>query len=59
MYGTGEMQLGYIPSDISSAPHSGSVLQIRIVQRIQNKSLSRPELNVETLRILELLCILI
>jgi len=26
MYGTGEMQLGCIPSDISSVPHSGSVL---------------------------------
>ncbi len=47
MYGTGEMQLGCIPSDISSVPHSGSVLWIRIVQRIQNKSLSRPELNVQ------------
>lgn len=47
MYGSGEMQLGYIPSDISSAPISGSVLRTRIVQRIQNKSLSRPELNVQ------------
>ena len=47
MYGSGEMQLGYIPSDISSAPISGSVLRTRIVQRIQNKSLSCPELNVQ------------
>ncbi len=42
MYGAGEMQLGYIPSDISSAPLSGSVLHTRIVQRTQNKSWSCP-----------------
>jgi hypothetical protein len=47
MYGTGELQLGYIPSDISSVPHSGSVLRTRIVQRIQNTSLSGLELNVQ------------
>ncbi len=47
VYGAGEMQLGYIPSDISNAPLSGSVLRTRIVHRIQNKSLSRPELNVQ------------
>ena len=48
MYGTDEAdQLGYIPSDIISLPHSGWVLQNRIVQRISNSSLSRPELNVQ------------
>jgi hypothetical protein len=47
MYGACEMQLGYIPSDISSIPISGSVLHAIIVQRIQNKSLSHPELNVQ------------
>ncbi|MFO0446206.1 MAG: transposase family protein [bacterium] len=46
-YGEGELQLGYVPSDIESSPHNGSVLHTRIVQRVQNKALSRPELNVQ------------
>ena len=46
-YGDGELQLGYVPSDIESSPHNGSVLHTRIVQRVQNKALSRPELNVQ------------
>jgi hypothetical protein len=48
MYGEDNThQLGYIPSDTVSLPHSGSVLRNRIVQRISNNSLSRPELNVQ------------
>ena len=35
IYGADEMQLGYIPSDISSVPLSGSVLHTRIVQRFR------------------------
>ncbi len=40
-------QLGYIPSETVSLPHSGLVLHNRIIQRISNKSLSCPELNVQ------------
>ncbi len=46
-YGEGELQLGYVPSDIESSPHNGSVLHTRIVQIVQNKALSHPELNVQ------------
>jgi hypothetical protein len=41
------MQLGYSRSGISSVPFSGSVLHTIVVQRIQNKSLGYPELNVQ------------
>ncbi len=48
MYGEDNThQLGYIPSDTVSLPHSGSVLHNRIIQRISNNSLSHPELNVQ------------
>jgi hypothetical protein len=46
-YGEGELQLGYVPSDIESSLHNESVLRTRIVQRVQDKALSRPELNVQ------------
>ena len=40
-------QLGYIPSDTNTICSSGSVLHNRIVQRISNQCLSRPELNLQ------------
>ncbi len=48
MYESAEVQqLGYIPSDNVTVPHSGSVLRNRIIQRIITKCLTRPELNLQ------------
>jgi hypothetical protein len=44
-YQTNETILGYVPSDISSVPASGSILRQKLVQKISSLSLSRPELN--------------
>jgi hypothetical protein len=45
-YENGGTVLGYVPSDLDSVPSSGSILRQRLVQKIQSKCLSRPELNV-------------
>lgn len=48
MYESADVQqLGYIPSDNLTVPHSGSVLRNRIIQRISTKCLTRPELNLQ------------
>ncbi len=45
-YENGGTVLGYVPCDIDSAPSSGSILQQKLIQKIQSKSLSRLELNL-------------
>jgi hypothetical protein len=45
-YENGGTALGYVSSDIDSVPSSGSILQQKLIQKIQSKSLSWPELNL-------------
>jgi hypothetical protein len=45
-YENGGTVLSYVPSDIDSVPSSGSILRQKLIQKIQSKSLSHPELNV-------------
>jgi hypothetical protein len=47
VYNNDDSIFGYIPSDISNAPASGSILQQKSVQKVASKSLSRPELNIK------------
>jgi hypothetical protein len=44
-YQTNDTILGYVPSDISSVPASGSISHQKLVQKISSSSLSRSELN--------------
>ncbi len=46
-YENGGTILGYVPSDIDTDPASGSILWQKLIQKIQSKSLSRPELNID------------
>jgi hypothetical protein len=47
VYSNDDTIFGYIPSDVSNAPASGSILRQKLVQKIASKSLSRPELNIK------------
>ena len=47
VYNNDDSIFGYIPSDISNAPASGSILRQKLVQKIASKSLSRQELHIK------------
>ncbi len=48
VYSTMTSVLGYVPSDINESASSGSILQLRLVDKISSCSLSR--LNINLLR---------
>ncbi len=47
VYNNDDRIFGYIPSDISNAPASGSILHQKLVQKVASMSLSHPELNIK------------
>ena len=46
VYSNGTTTLGYIPSDVEEFESSGSLLQLRLVDKIASKSLTRPNTNL-------------
>jgi hypothetical protein len=45
-YRNGNTVLGFIPSDVDAAPSNGSILRMKLVDKIASLSLSRPEYNL-------------